>query len=158
MAISPLAVFGISAALSGLLLLGGASHWLYEKRARMQRVRTATGKRAGRIVTQGSVKQPKNSQLQQGALAFMKLSTKGVSIMKGRQSARRASSWSAPASARATRSSSSPSSSWSRRWSSSPAPRSTSTASNPIGKGPMVDLAAVMARGAARQQAARDVS
>ena len=85
MAISSLAVFGISAALSGMLLLGGASHWLYEKRTRLQRVRTASGKRAGRIATQGSVKQPKNSQLQQGALAFMKFSTKGVSIMKGGQ-------------------------------------------------------------------------
>ena len=48
---SPLAVLGVSAALSCLLLLAGASHWLVEKRARMQRVRTATGKRAGRIVT-----------------------------------------------------------------------------------------------------------
>jgi len=85
MAISPLAVFGVSAALSATLLLGGASHWLYEKRARMQRVRTATGKRAGRVVTQGNAKQQKSNQFQQGALAFMKVSTKGVSIMKGRQ-------------------------------------------------------------------------
>lgn len=85
MAISPIVVFGISAALSGALLLGGATHWFYEKRMRSQRVRTATGKRAGRIATQGVAKQQKNSQLQQGALAFMKVSTKGVSIMKGRQ-------------------------------------------------------------------------
>ena len=47
---SPLAVFGVSASLACLLLLTGASHWLYEKRTRMQRVRTAAGKRAGRIV------------------------------------------------------------------------------------------------------------
>jgi len=85
MAISPLAVFGISAALSGALLLAGGSHWLVEKRARMQRVRTATGKRAGRVVTQGTAKQQQKNQFQQGALAFMKVSTKGVSIMKGRQ-------------------------------------------------------------------------
>jgi tight adherence protein C len=85
MAISPLAVFGISAALSGALLLAGASSWFLEKRTRMQRVRTATGKRAGRVVTQGNAKQQKNSQLQQGALAFMRGTTKGVSIMKGQQ-------------------------------------------------------------------------
>ncbi len=85
MAISPFAVFGISAALSGALLLAGGSHWLVEKRARMQRVRTATGKRAGRVVTQGTAKQQQKNQFQQGALAFMKVSTKGVSIMKGRQ-------------------------------------------------------------------------
>jgi tight adherence protein C len=83
--LSPLAVLGLCSALAGLLLLTGASHWLYEKRARMQRVRTATGKRAGRIVTStGSVKQPKKDHLQQGALAFMKASTKGLSLFKGR--------------------------------------------------------------------------
>ena len=47
MATSPLAVLGVSAALAGALLLFGASHWLYEKRTRMQRVRTAAGKAAG---------------------------------------------------------------------------------------------------------------
>ena len=51
----------------------------------MQRVRTATGKRQGRIVTAAGLKPQKNTQLQQGALAFMKASTKGLSIMKGRQ-------------------------------------------------------------------------
>ena len=69
----------------GLLLLVGASHWMVEKRARLQRVRTATGKRAGRVVTVGSAKPAKNQQLQQGALAVMRASTKGFSIMKGRQ-------------------------------------------------------------------------
>ena len=63
----------------------GPPSWLYEKRARMQRVRTATGKRQGRIVTSTGLKPQKNTQLQQGALAFMKASTKGFSIMKGRQ-------------------------------------------------------------------------
>jgi tight adherence protein C len=51
----------------------------------MQRVRTATGRRAGRVVTAGSAKQAKNQQLQQGAIAVMRASTKGFSIMKGRQ-------------------------------------------------------------------------
>ena len=82
---SPLVVLGVSAALAGLLLLTGASHWMVEKRARMQRVRTATGKRAGRVVTVGSAKSAKNQQLQEGALAVMRASTKGFSLMKGRQ-------------------------------------------------------------------------
>jgi tight adherence protein C len=84
--LSPIAVLGASAALAGLLLLVGASHWVYEKRERMQRVRTATGRRAGRVVTaSGAVRAPKKDHLQQGALAFMKASTKGLSLFKGRQ-------------------------------------------------------------------------
>ncbi len=82
---SPIAVFGGSAALAALLLLVGASHWLVEKRTRMQRVRTATGKRAGRIVTAGGIKPAKNQALQQGAVAFMRASTQGLSLIKGRQ-------------------------------------------------------------------------
>jgi tight adherence protein C len=81
---SPLVVLGVSAALSCFLLMVGASHWLVEKRARLQRVRTATGKRAGRVSTLGA-KPVKNQQLQQGAIAVMRASTKGFSIMKGRQ-------------------------------------------------------------------------
>ncbi|HRO11260.1 type II secretion system F family protein [Amaricoccus sp.] len=82
---SPIAVLGLSALLSCLLLVAGASHWLVEKRARLQRVRTATGKRAGRVSTLGAAKPAKNQQLQQGALAVMRASTRGFSIMKGRQ-------------------------------------------------------------------------
>lgn len=82
---SPIVVFGASAVVAGLLLLTGASHWLLEKRSRLQRVRTATGKRTGRIVTAGGIKQNKNKQLQQGALAFMRASTSGLSLIKGRQ-------------------------------------------------------------------------
>jgi tight adherence protein C len=82
---SPLVILGISTALACCLLLFGASHWAYEKRARMQRVRTATGRRQGRMVTSKGAKQAKNQQLQQGALTFMKLSTGRLSIMKGRQ-------------------------------------------------------------------------
>ena len=81
---SPLAVLGISAALSFVLLAIGASTWLVEKRARLLRVRTATGKRAGRVSTIGA-KQVKNQQLQEGAIAMMRASTSGFSIMKGRQ-------------------------------------------------------------------------
>ncbi len=85
MSASPLAVLGVSTALACILLMVGASHWLVEKRARLLRVRTATGKRAGRISTAGAAKTVKNQQLQQGALAVMRASTKGFSIMKGRQ-------------------------------------------------------------------------
>jgi tight adherence protein C len=82
---SPLLVLGASAALSGLLLLAGASHWLIEKRSRMARVRAATGRRSGRIVAQSKGKPAKNQHLQQGALAVMRASTGRLSIMKGRQ-------------------------------------------------------------------------
>ena len=81
---TPFAILGLSAALACILLMAGVSSWLLEKRARLQRVRTATGKRAGRVSTLGA-KPVKNQQLQQGALAVMRASTKGFSIMKGRQ-------------------------------------------------------------------------
>src|SRR4029079_5277898 len=85
MATSPLAVLGVSAALACALLLFGASHWLYEKRSRMQRVRTACGKRPGRIVTaSGAAPVKHKEQLQQGAGAFMRASTRGLSLFKGR--------------------------------------------------------------------------
>ena len=82
---SPLAVLAASAALAGALLLFGASHWLYERRSRMQRVRTAAGKRPGRIVTAaGAAPARKKEHLQQGAVAFMRASTRGLSLFKGR--------------------------------------------------------------------------
>jgi tight adherence protein C len=82
---SPLVVLGFSTAVASALLLTGASHWLYEKRARMRRVRAATGKRQGRIVTAGGLKPAKNTHLQQGALAVMRASTGRLAIVKGRQ-------------------------------------------------------------------------
>ena len=85
MATSPLAVLGVSAALACALLLFGASHWIYEKRTRMQRVRTAAGKRPGRIVTaNGAAPAKKKEHLQQGLLSFMRASTRGLSLFKGR--------------------------------------------------------------------------
>ena len=85
MDVPPIVVFGATSAFAAILLLAGASSWLVEKRTRLQRVRTATGKRQGRIVTSTGLKPQKNTQMQQGALAVMRASTKGLSIMKGRQ-------------------------------------------------------------------------
>ena len=51
----------------------------------MQRVRTAAGKRAGRIVAAPGAKPVKKDHLLQGALAFMRASTKGISLIKGSQ-------------------------------------------------------------------------
>lgn len=82
---SPFAVFGITMAAALLLLVVGASHWLYEKRLRTQRVRTATGKRQGRIVTSSGLKPQRKAHLQEGMLSVMRASTQGISIMKGRQ-------------------------------------------------------------------------
>ncbi|MFO1143318.1 MAG: type II secretion system F family protein [Amaricoccus sp.] len=84
MATSPLVVLGVSAAMAGALLVVGASHWLYEKRTRMQRVRTAAGRRPGRIVTaSGAQKARTKEQMQQGAVAFMRASTRGLSLFRG---------------------------------------------------------------------------
>ena len=48
-------------------------------------MRAATGRRAGRVVASSNAKQAKNQHLQQGALAVMRASTGRFSIMKGRQ-------------------------------------------------------------------------
>jgi tight adherence protein C len=81
---SPVLVLGLSAGLAGTLLLVGASHWFYEKRSRLRRVRAATGKRQGRLaMTGGGLKPQKNGQLSQGAVALMKASTGKLSIVKG---------------------------------------------------------------------------
>jgi tight adherence protein C len=79
---SPLFVLGLSAALAGALLLAGASHWAMERRARLRRVRAATGKRTGR--GGGAAAKPaKNTQMQQSALAVMRASTGRLAILKG---------------------------------------------------------------------------
>ncbi len=78
---SPLFVLGLSTALAAALLLAGASHWAMEKRTRLRRVRAATGKRQGRVAAAGA--KPKNTQMQQSALAMMRASTGRLAILKG---------------------------------------------------------------------------
>ena len=135
---------GAGSAFLLVITLAWSTQVIYDKRARLQRVRTATGKRQGRIVTQAGLKPQKNTQLQQGALSFMKASTRGLSIMKGRQVDEKRGCSSPAASARATPSSSTPSSSWSRRWCSSPPPRSTSSAPTRSARASALDAAAVV--------------
>jgi tight adherence protein C len=83
---SGLAVLAASVAAGGLMLVAGAGHWLYEKRARMARVRATVGKRTGRVATAGSLRGKEKEAWQEGALNFMKLATKRASIAKDRQS------------------------------------------------------------------------
>ena len=78
---SPLFVLGLSTALAAALLLAGASHWAMEKRTRLRRVRAATGKRQGRVAAVSA--KPKNTQMQQSALAMMRASTGRLAILKG---------------------------------------------------------------------------
>ncbi len=80
---SPAAVLTAAIGVSLLLLLTGTVLWWNERRMRLQRVRAAVGKRQSRVSAGG--KAQKNTQLQQGALAFMRAATRRLSIMKGRQ-------------------------------------------------------------------------
>jgi tight adherence protein C len=57
--------------------------WLFERRARQQRVFSAVGRRSNRAV--GAASGTRNSALQQGIVSFMRLSTQRFSIMKDRQ-------------------------------------------------------------------------
>lgn len=80
---TPFAVLVTSIGLSFLLLLAGTILWWTERRMRRQRVRAATGQREAR--TAGVAKAPQNTPLRQSVIAFMRASTQRLSIMKGRQ-------------------------------------------------------------------------
>jgi tight adherence protein C len=79
MNISPAFVFAGSVAGAAALMLVLAGQAVVERRARLARVRAAVTKRSTRA--DGG----RSSAWQSGAISFMKLSTKGLSIMKGRQ-------------------------------------------------------------------------
>ena len=85
MSLSPLAVLGLSAALA-VPPAHGRRQPLAGREARAAAAgahRHRQARRAGRH--RRRAKPAKNQQLQQGALAVMRASTKGFSIMKGRQ-------------------------------------------------------------------------
>jgi tight adherence protein C len=86
MPVNPLVLASAASAFVLVVSLYGLAQALIARRLRTQRVRTATGKRQGRVATASRGKRdPKNVLLQQGALALMKASTGRLSIMKGRQ-------------------------------------------------------------------------
>lgn len=85
MPVSPLVVLLVSAALGGVLLLVGVSQWVMEKRSRLARVRGASGRghaRGGKVATRT---RRAGRPLSESALGFMKASTGRMSILKGRQ-------------------------------------------------------------------------
>lgn len=79
---APIVVLGLCIALAASLLAIGATHWLYERRARLARLR-ATTNRHGRAPR--GTGRATNGQIQRGALALMRASTGRLSILKGRQ-------------------------------------------------------------------------
>lgn len=79
---APIAVLGLCLALAAGLLAIGASHWLYERQTRRARLR-ATVERRGRLPS--ADRKVANRQIQRGALAFMRALTGRVSILRGRQ-------------------------------------------------------------------------
>lgn len=81
MDIPPIVVFGSAVAMAAVLILSLAVQTVHERRARLQRVRAAVSKRSSRA--DGGRRF--GGAWQSGLLSFMKLSTRGVSIMKDRQ-------------------------------------------------------------------------
>jgi tight adherence protein C len=79
--IPPVAVFGAAIAMAAVLLVSLAVQTIHERRSRLQRVKAAVSKRSSR----GDGPRRIGGAWQSGMLSFMKLSTKGVSIMKDRQ-------------------------------------------------------------------------
>lgn len=82
---SPLLVLSVSGVLAALLLLSGIGMWVIERRARVQRVRTAVGKRSNRSLDGGRLRAAQNLAWQQGMLNFMRAATQRITIMKDRQ-------------------------------------------------------------------------
>lgn len=81
---SPPVVLAVATAVAAALLLAGASHWALEKRTRLRRVRAATGRRQGRAAagTKGA-KAARNTRMQRSALAMMRAATGRLAILKG---------------------------------------------------------------------------
>ncbi len=83
MEMQTMAVLAGTAGISALLMLSATIMWLFERRARQQRVLSAVGRRGSRAGNAASG--PKASVWQQGLVSFMRSSTQRVSIMKDRQ-------------------------------------------------------------------------
>ena len=81
---SAAAILGLSLATGMVLLVLVASHWFHESRRRTARIRAVVDRR-GRAPAAQRAKGAANGQIQRGALAFMRASTARVSILKGRQ-------------------------------------------------------------------------
>ena len=77
-----LAILAGTAGISALLVLSAAVMWLIERRTRQQRVLSAVGRRSNRAAAASGARA---SVLQQGLVSFMRASTQRVSIMKDRQ-------------------------------------------------------------------------
>lgn len=77
-------LFGAGAAL--LLLIGAvAAAMIVQQRARARRVRAAIGKRSNRNLERGALRQAQGQAWQKGMVAFMRGATQRLSIMKDRQ-------------------------------------------------------------------------
>src|SRR5690554_3634676 len=83
MDIQSLAVLAATAGISTLLMLSAGVMWLIERRARQSRVASAVGRRGNRASSPATG--PKASAWQQGLVSFMRGSTQRVTIMKDRQ-------------------------------------------------------------------------
>jgi tight adherence protein C len=82
MELHPAVVIVVAAGLSGILLLSAVGMMLFDRRTRQQRVQSAVGRRS-RVAGNASAR---NAYWAQGAVNFMRFSTKRFSIMKDRQS------------------------------------------------------------------------
>jgi len=87
MEIPPFLIIAVAGLLSVGLILAVSVMWLSERRLRMARVRAAVGRRSGRTsAAVTGLRNERSSAVKDGLLSFMKSSTRGISIMKDRQS------------------------------------------------------------------------
>lgn len=89
MEISPTFVFVFCAIVGTVLLGSGGAMWFVEKRARLARVRAAVGRRDGRIAGPGGrIRGGDKGALQKGAVDFMRKTTRGFSLVKDNKEAK----------------------------------------------------------------------
>lgn len=75
-----------AATITGALLLAAIGSWVFERRARLHRVETAVGKRSGRAVGQGGLAPQRRGAWKEATVGFMRQATGKLTLIKGKQS------------------------------------------------------------------------
>ncbi|MER2510660.1 type II secretion system F family protein [Amaricoccus sp.] len=85
MVLTPAVIYSLSGTLILALLLSGIAMWVAGRRTRAQRVRAAIGKRSNRNLEAANLRSAQSQAWQRGMLNFMRAATAKLSIMKDRQ-------------------------------------------------------------------------
>ncbi len=85
MLVNPAIVYALASALILAFLMSGVAIWVAGRRTRAQRVRAAIGKRSNRNLELANLRSAQSQAWQRGMVDFMRRATARLSIMKDRQ-------------------------------------------------------------------------